>query len=1357
MIDGVAQVPAVRFDCEDSRYVEQDYAASFTLDDLAESVSEIRITYTVGDKTGTISDPAVEGKTYSFTIPASELDGAGAEAFTITVDVTNSSKISYQGSKTVSIVDEPFFGTLTPAANAQTGEDKRPAISAVIGNAGEQPVFTMTVNGQAVEAVYENGTLRYTPAADLDDGRVSVKVTVTRADGKAAEKAWSFYVGKAQMQLYFGQLHSHTTYSDGSGTLESALEYISKLPESANVQFVAFTDHSNYFDTTSAANPEGALYDMSLAPSSSQDIWNRYKQTVADFNAAQSDLIAIAGFEMTWSGGPGHINTFNTPGIVSRNNKTLNNKTGDAGMKAYYALLDQEEGKDSISQFNHPGKTFGNFTDFSYWDGVTDSRIYTVEVGNGEGQIGAGGYYPSYEQYIMALDKGWHVAPTNNQDNHKGRWGNANDARDVILTDDFSEQGIYDAIRAMRLYATEDKNLELRYTVNGEPLGTIFTEVPEKLNVEVTLYDPDAGDSVSKVELVANSGAVAYTWDNAAELSSGLLNAQLDPTYTYYFVRVTQADGDLAVTAPVWVGESLKLGISSVESSVSTPVTGEELTLTTTFYNSESKDAAIKSIVYTTNGSTVIGTDPAAGSIPANGTRNAAFKYTPDKAKIMTITVTAVVELDGVEYTFTKDITLEVKDADKLVYFGIDASHYNEYVAGNYKDSMGNFGALAAQYGVRTVELKTSQELIAACENEKFLGISLTAPSRRDGTALRDPYATYSDADLEALKAFNGKGGMIIVTGWGDYYESYSAFPAEDHMAAQQNKLLEALGSSIRIGDDEVVDDALNGGQSMRLYFSSYNFDSPLLEGVILDEEHPNDRNYTEVYSNYGGASVYFTGEGVPSTVTPVVFGHESTYTVDSDSDGVLNTLKYACADGERVVVLATEELEGKGLIVVSGAAFMSNFEVQAAASSGSADADTQKNYSNYKICENLVKGMNSVELTSIADVRAEKEDGIVFTIEGVVTSNASGYDKDTAFFDCIYVQDETAGLCCFPVAGNFKVGDRVRITGYTDSYQGEPELQVQSISVVGEGETAPTEVTAAQISGREAEGLLVTLKGTVESFEYANDLVQTIMVRDSKGDTARVFIDGYITTGHEVQNLEEGCSITVTGLASYDDTFNAPDGPFPRIRIRDRADVVCEPDVNQTPDEPAVPEPKARLFDDVAEDHWADEAITFVAERKVMIGIGDRLFAPELTVTRGTMAQMLFNLEGASAPAGENAFPDIEGKWYQDAANWAASAGIMKGTDAGFAGDDPASREQIAAILYRYAQYKGYDTSASASLSAFADGETTSSWAYDEMCWAVGAKLINGTDKGLEPQSIATRAQLASLMMRFIQLIEKA
>ena len=1162
VVNGVAQVPNVIFACEDSRYVEQDYAVKFTLDDLAPEITGIDITYTVGEATNKVTDYTVEGKTYSFTIPAADLDAVTAESFTLTVSVTNSYSLSYQGVKTVTILDEPFIGKLTPAANAQTLEDKRPVISAEIGNVGENAVFTMTVNDQPVEAVFENGVLSYQPAEDMADGRYTVIVTVTRADGKSAEKMWSFYVGKAQFQLYFGQLHSHTTYSDGSGSLEAALEYIAAIPESDNIQFVAFTDHSNYFDSTSAANPEAALYDVSQMTAASQQTWKSYKDAVAAFNASQSDIVAIGGFEMTWSGGPGHINTFNTPGIVSRNNATLNNKTNDAGMKAYYALLDNEALADALSQFNHPGKTFGNFVDFSYWDAVTDSRIYLVEVGNGEGQIGAGGYYPSYEQYIMALDKGWHVAPTNNQDNHKGRWGNANTARDVILTDDFSEQGLYNAIKLYRVYATEDKNLEIQYNVNGEPLGTVFSEVPEELNFTVSLYDPDSSDTITKVELVANSGAVAYTWTDANQIATGLLETTLPPTYSYYFVRVTQADGDLAVTAPVWVGESLKLGISAVECGTSTPVTGEEFTLTTTFFNSEASAAVIKSIVYTVNGSEVIGTDTAAGQIPASSTAAVEFKYTPTKAKIMTITVTAVVELNGVEYTFSKDIELEVKDADSLVYIGIDASHYNEYVSGNYKDSMGNFGALAGGYGVRTVELKTSEDLIAACSNEKFVAIIFTAPSRRLAAAQSDP-KTYSEDELAAIAAFNAAGGQVIVSGWGDNYENYSLPEGTKHMAQTQNELLAALGSSIRLGDDEVMDNELNGGQAQRLYFDAFNFDSYLMAGVIVDPENPNDREYSEVYSNYGGCSVFFEGEGVPANVTPIVYGHATTFTQDFDGDGK-NDLVYPYQDSSRVVVMASEQLDGKGLIIVAGAAFMSNFEVQAAVSSGSTDADNQKNYANYKICENLVKGFNEVKITDIAEVQAQTEIGLVYTIEGTVTSNASGYDKDTAFFDCIYVQDETAGICCFPVSGNFKIGDVVRITGYTDFYQAEMELQVMSIEKLGETDPVePKEVTAAQINDKSVLGSLVTLKGTVESFEYENGLIQTIMVKDDEGNIARVFIDGYITTAEDVKNLTVGCRIEATGLSSYDDTWKDTEY-FPRIRVRNRADIICTSAVDE-------------------------------------------------------------------------------------------------------------------------------------------------------------------------------------------------
>ena len=357
------------------------------------------------------------------------------------------------------------------------------------------------------------------------------------------------------------------------------------------------------------------------------------------------------------------------------------------------------------------------------------------------------------------------------------------------------------------------------------------------------------------------------------------METSIAPQYTYYFIRVTQKDGNLAVTAPVWTGRTTSLGITSIKAETDPVYKGEEASFNTALYNKEDKDATVKSLTYTINGSEVIGTDTTVRTLPANGTLDVPFTHAFDKAKLTEVTVTAVVEYDGIELTFTAKVEVDV-----------------------------------------------------------------------------------------------------------------------------------------------------------------------------LDKETEN-------------------------TVTP------------------------------------------------------------------------------------------------IAEVReASKPDdtGYRFIIEGTLTSNASGYDKDTAFFDCVYIQDETGGICCFPVSGNYKIGDKVRVIGHTDFYQGEPELQVKSIEVIGEGNIEPAEVTAKEITDREAEGKLITLKGTVESFEEANGLIQTIMVKDENGDVARVFIDGYITTGNEVKNCVVGADITVTGLASYDDTFNAPDGPFPRIRIRDRADVICtteEPNITITLD----------------------------------------------------------------------------------------------------------------------------------------------------------------------------------------------
>ena len=1362
----------------------------------------------------------------------------------------NEARASY----TVDILDEPVISNVTPAQGAQTGAEKRPTISAEISNAGENASVTMTVNGEKVDAAYANGKVTYTPAAAMADGKVTVTVTVKRADKKETSKTWSFTIGEATFQRYFGQLHSHTQYSDGAGSLDSALAYVKALPDNANVDFVAFTDHSNYFDSKNNPNVEAALYDTSLVKDSDPShSWATYKNTVAAFNAANAGkMVAIAGFEMTWSGGPGHINTFNTPGIVSRNNTTLNNKTKDAGLQAYYKLLSQTEGVDSISQFNHPGTTFGNFIDFGYWDAVVDTRMYMVEVGNGEGQIGAGGYYPSYEQYIMALDKGWHVAPTNNQDNHKGKWGNANDARDVILTDDFTEDGIYAALRARRMYATEDKNLDLDYTVNGNMMGSII-DVPEKLNFEISFNDPDRTDSIAKVELVVNSGKVAYTWDSAADLAKGSVSVELAPEYTYYFVRVTEGDGDLAVTAPVWVGESLKLGISKAECGTSTPVTDEELTITTTFFNSEAKPATIKSITYAI-GSEPIGTATDPIALAASSTQDVEFKYTPTKARIMTVRITAVIEQDGKEYTFTKDVTLDVLDASKLVYIGIDASHYNEYVAGNYKDSMGNFGELAAAYSVRTVTLKTSEELIAACGNPKYKAIILTAPSRRLEAAQKDP-KTYSEDELNALKTFNDNGGMVILAGWSDNYENYDVIqnnPAIKHMAATQNEVLAKLGSSLRISDDATYDDvrsAADGVDKWRLYFSTYNMENPLLNGVEFDAEHPYDKLYTERFSHYGGASIYAVDASgnptstLPATVSPAVYGHATTYSVDVDKDGLggAATPKYTFAENDdRLMVMASEQIEGKGLIIVSGAAFMSNFEVQYQVS----DSGAEKNYSNYKICQNLVSMLNQTEISSISAVQAETEEGVKFTVEGIVTSNASGYDKDTAFFDCIYVQDNTAGINAFPVAGNFKIGDKVRVTGTTSSYQGERQLAVTKIEKIADAEApTPVEVTAAQINDGSVLGSLVKIKGTITRVEEAEGKIQTIMVRDAAGKEARVFIDGYITKDKEVQNAIVGNQVEAVGLASYDNTFVLSDGTpvYPRIRIRDRADVVCTagetpvktwnityvtdggtigglypvtytegtvtvlptnvtkpgytflgwftayiggvqvrqieatetgdktfyarwqktvlPPPPVTPGTPVTPArpaaPVGLPFADVSSSDWFYNDVRYVYEKGIMDGTGADRFSPNAPLTRAMIVTILYRMAGSPSVSGSSDFTDVAaGKWFAKAVAWAAANGIVNGYGSGLFGpNDPVTREQLAAILYRYAVYGGMTAvTLEENLGSFADTAQLSAYAIQAMNWAVGQGLINGSGSNLVPKAQATRAQVAAIIHRYLE-----
>ena len=191
---------------------------------------------------------------------------------------------------------------------------------------------------------------------------------------------------------------------------------------------------------------------------------------------------------------------------------------------------------------------------------------------------------------------------------------------------------------------------------------------------------------------------------------------------------------------------------------------------------------------------------------------------------------------------------------------------------------------------------------------------------------------------------------------------------------------------------------------------------------------------------------------------------------------------------------------------------------------------------------------------------------------------------------------------------------------------------------------------------------------------------------------------------------------------------------------------------VNENPGTGANP------FTDVSEKDWFYSDVMFVYENGLMLGTSKTLFSPHGTATRGMMATILWRMEGSPVPKGKNSFTDVEAeKWYADAITWTAENGIFAGYGKDkFGPDDPITREQLAAIFYRYADYKGYDLTVKGNLDKFKDSDKITDYAKTAMQWAVGSGLVKGKSGNLlDPQGTATRAEIAAMLHRFIEKYE--
>jgi len=335
-------------------------------------------------------------------------------------------------------------------------------------------------------------------------------------------------VNAEEYNLYFGNLHAHTAYSDGIGTPEEAFKL---MKESKAGDFGAITDHSKHLT--------GNITNWEIT----KNLQDKY---------TDKNFVAIAGCEILLGYETGEMCTYNIENLVHK-----------MDVPDFYDWLIKNE--NSISQFNHPKAYPNQFYDFAGRTSARNKHVKLIEYSNAD-------WDKVYlESYIQALNAGWKVAPSANSDTHKGKWLVGCDNRTVVLAKSLTRENIFDAIRNRRVYATEDKKLRISYTINGVVMGQ-YLYSPSSLQFNINVSSP-TGNNIVKIELFGD-GKIRETKTYSS--TSASWSFTLPPTYYYYFVKVTMKDGKTAVTAPIWIDKT-----SVVTTTKKTTTTTKKTTTTT--------------------------------------------------------------------------------------------------------------------------------------------------------------------------------------------------------------------------------------------------------------------------------------------------------------------------------------------------------------------------------------------------------------------------------------------------------------------------------------------------------------------------------------------------------------------------------------------------------------------------------------------------------------------------------------------------------------------------------------------------------------------------------------------------------
>lgn len=481
--------------------------------------------------------------------------------------------------------------------------------------------------------------------------------------------------------------------------------------------------------------------------------------------------------------------------------------------------------------------------------------------------MGDEGDFRAYESYVKALDAGWHVAPTCNQNNHHGAWGDANAARTVVLAEELTEESLYEAMGNRRVYATRDSDLSICYRLDGHIMGSIISRAEDP---EITVYLQDPSDAaIGKVEVLADGGIIIAS--RTVESTRETLTLSVPSGYGYYFLRITQPDGDVAITAPVWVDSYEDIGIQSFTSDNELPIQCREVNLTLELFNRETLDFSIESIRFILRDE-AIHTVEDPGTLKALDTLSYTFPYTHPGLGVTEIRALVSGRVNGEARTYEQTLTLSYRAPEMVSGILVDGSHGNPGV-----DKLHNLTAIAAR-----ADMEVTVFTEALPEGNGLLLVSAPA------TAFEEDF-------LKGVSRFVENGGSLIVCGQAD---------TAGGGVSELNRLLSAIGSTLQLNNDTAMDDVNNGGASDVLYPTVFHPEAGQTAHLTKDQ----------FYRHRSGCTVD------PGSGTWLVKGFPTTY-----STGGGNGLS---ENGS--ILLACEDTAYGGKVFAAGCFFLTDSEMPA-------------------------------------------------------------------------------------------------------------------------------------------------------------------------------------------------------------------------------------------------------------------------------------------------------------------------------------------------------------------------------------------------------------------------------------------